>query len=1241
MKKWLCILLSVLMVWSALPVSALAETAEGQAGAAAEETLPVPSPSVTDEAEEEKAEAATVPASATPAQTENNILETDLTVEEDGLTEGDLASISIKDLSDMAGLVLNNTKYADVFKKISDPINVYAGILGAFQQEAFNQELLNNIHDIQNTLSDIKADMAYENREIETSLNEIKKKLDVQSYTSLMNQVKNVDQRIDLLMSDYAEMLEIVEDSQDTSDVADMAAEWIDTVKQANLDQMLADINTVMSAEQNTDCLLAVSERLMRQGYPFEHQMRDPMYATCQYVVGVRQRLLFLYSEYYSYLDAGKSKPTHATLYAKRYNLVVESINQEVAQSGITKLADPEKVVVTMPLRNTGSQDTSPVKGYHVISNATQKSLFIAKANDPMGSMITSTIKYQPAKRHPYLETFIHNNTYPAEDITGHFKLINNTEALRRIFEPAYAVRKERALDWLVNEGGLDGLKDCKALMIDRYQEGIKGPLLYTDTETLDGRQSLFDANDMVYNTLDKDVQEISYLACALGHATPYPFGGGEAVSWSSAPLLIILEDASHTPDSEETFAPETLDSLQGADPGIGNAFGNSMTLDLSKLNTNDLQGKTLHINGFVTLDGGGKSFNNLAVTLENNATLVLRNVSLTGMTGQSVLLLKENMNRVGIAGKVTLTPGDGGGPASGITAKAMDATLSLYSAHTDGEAVGTLVSTGKNGGAGIDVPTGLDLTDLHITATGAGSGAPGIKCHSKISIQNCDITAAASDESAADIGSGVFSTKREAESGVIENSKLTLAHHRISGFIRVAGSCSYTNGVPYYVTFIHGGEEDYETDHPGSGNGEFVDNYLYFTVTGTRGSRDFKVCCNPTEMADPEVCVLENGVTSQTNIGSPLNVCFNGFDGSDDDQPPYPHTLRIALGSPLGEGEEASRFDCYRDMTPEDLNSEGVTFNIDDLAFRLALIYPENNMPSGLQLSFSGIQADGASFKTDWLSSKNMKTSSHDGIDNYYLNLEDNPTSLSGIYLKRTDGAKNPVKLMRYLVMPLKKSDNQETIDWWVQQWLTTEAPYAISLDDGAVNSYNLEIQLAPGQRYNSDFTLEIEGSEGTQRTTLRKNLPGNTALSDSPQSFNLLFDSAVGTPKRIRLTAGNGTTLNVASLALRYNQPPLSIEDSPVFYLKDTAMAFNSWYTLATYPSVDDPEKPDEPDNPVQPDNGGTVVETTELATAPAAAKNPLTGTPVSQEASACAALVLLALFLSSAFILKRHKS
>lgn len=84
--------------------------------------------------------------------------------------------------------------------------------------------------------------------------------------------------------------------------------------------------------------------------------------------------------------------------------------------------------------------------------------------------------------------------------------------------------------------------------MIDRYQEGIKGPLLYTDTETLDGRQSLFDANDMVYNTLDKDVQEISYLACALGHATPYPFGGGEAVSWSSAPLLIIMEDASHTP---------------------------------------------------------------------------------------------------------------------------------------------------------------------------------------------------------------------------------------------------------------------------------------------------------------------------------------------------------------------------------------------------------------------------------------------------------------------------------------------------------------------------------------------------------------------------------------------------------------------------------------------------------------------------------------------------------------------
>lgn len=56
------------------------------------------------------------------------------------------------------------------------------------------------------------------------------------------------------------------------------------------------------------------------------------------------------------------------------------------------------------------------------------------------------------------------------------------------------------------------------------------------------------------------------------------------------------------------------------------------------------------------------------------------------------------------------------------------------------------------------------------------------------------------------------------------------------------------------------------------------------------------------------------------------------------------------------------------------------------------------------MHLFFAGSQADSTPFKTGWLTSENIKKPRH-GIDNHYLNLEYNPTVLTGMCLKRSDG--------------------------------------------------------------------------------------------------------------------------------------------------------------------------------------------------------------------------------------------
>ncbi|MEG2419716.1 MAG: hypothetical protein RSB35_12495, partial [Eubacterium sp.] len=107
-----------------------------------------------------------------------------------------LEGLSVAQLTEIAGSVLSNTSYGDVFKKISDPINVYAGIMGDFQNQKFNEELMHKIDGIQTTLTEMKSQIAAQDRELKSAMDQVAGKVDLQSYSQMMNEVKTIDNEV-------------------------------------------------------------------------------------------------------------------------------------------------------------------------------------------------------------------------------------------------------------------------------------------------------------------------------------------------------------------------------------------------------------------------------------------------------------------------------------------------------------------------------------------------------------------------------------------------------------------------------------------------------------------------------------------------------------------------------------------------------------------------------------------------------------------------------------------------------------------------------------------------------------------------------------------------------------------------------------------------------------------------------------------------------------------------------------
>ncbi len=230
----------------------------------------------------------------------------------------------------MAGSILKNTKYKDTFSKIADPIDAFADILGRLSQDAFNKELMEKIDKIQDTLETMETQIATENRRLETAINALSHKVDMQSYTAMMQEVKAIDGEVNYLYSDYKDLMDSAETSSPQVTKANID-DWARRAENLNIDSKITRINAIMDSSQGTDSLLKAGRRVLTGGYPFEHQIRDPLYDMFLYTVGVRQRLLFLYSEYNHYqLAQAPNNQFIKQQYVTRYNSVIESINKEV-----------------------------------------------------------------------------------------------------------------------------------------------------------------------------------------------------------------------------------------------------------------------------------------------------------------------------------------------------------------------------------------------------------------------------------------------------------------------------------------------------------------------------------------------------------------------------------------------------------------------------------------------------------------------------------------------------------------------------------------------------------------------------------------------------------------------------------------------------------------------------------------------------------------------------------------------
>ncbi|MGL4282155.1 hypothetical protein [Eubacterium aggregans] len=175
----------------------------------------------------------------------------------------------------------------------------------------------------------------------------------------------------------------------------------------------------------------------------------------------------------------------------------------------------------------------------------------------------------------------------------------------------------------------------------------------------------------------------------------------------------------------DNTFVPTGIEDFPGTDPVLGLSFGHTLTVDLSQMTQTDFQGKTLHLEGKVILDGGDsqKSFKGLSLEMGKGAEVTLKNVDITGRDNTPVLKATGGTSTLSITVSVTLTGGVGTKNRPGILVNGND-TLTIQSGTDDGSP-GQLTVKAAGGAQGIDNGySNLKITGVTLSAAGSGNYA-------------------------------------------------------------------------------------------------------------------------------------------------------------------------------------------------------------------------------------------------------------------------------------------------------------------------------------------------------------------------------------------------------------------------------------------------------------------------------------------------------------------------------------
>lgn len=561
-----------------------------------------------------------------------------------------------------------------------------------------------------------------------------------------------------------------------------------------------------------TDAQIALS----RLELPFEHQVNEPARAAFNYGAALETMLLRLYQEYAGYVlsNADPSTPhdPQADAFADTGNQVIRNLNTQAEGCDVFNLMQPDAIETTIQLK---SGDELPA--YHVIVNADRHEYMIGR----------DTIQL----RHTYMAYGTSDGTnqqhcdptHEDELFTadGRWYIPPTETEMKTLFTPTIT----NPGSWLSDSGGLslpqhDALmladvnhvsEDAHKMDLNTYESFDQGLL---DSHHLTGDSDKITLNS--YHDLYKKERKIKWTSRSA-----------EIECEDTEALCVFFDKHNQSGgipvDDNGYLAPSDPTTLPGE---VYLADGDG--INLTKLGSTDLLGKTITVSGNVTILGGGRTYQNVQLRLEENARLTIDHLNIDQQNRSlSACDVWGSNAEMTVVGPCTFRGGSGlYFQNSQLTVYPGDDTASLA---LDGD-------TGVN--TYFDQPNGSDLVchDLSLTIHGSQYGVHGFNFGGIF--YNCNV---AIDGGSIDICGGDPNGHDwyKYSNILCTDTSITTAHNtRQNGFISLDHS-TYNYDTPYKL--------DIRT---GDGKNNKSSSDIYFSITG-RDQWDNTVTTNQVNITD------------------------------------------------------------------------------------------------------------------------------------------------------------------------------------------------------------------------------------------------------------------------------------------------------------------------------------------------------------------------------------------------------